>query len=90
VNHGKRDGNQAEIVEAWQKAGAKVIHLDDVRDGCPDKLVGYAGHNWLAEIKTEDGKLTPAQVEFFQTWPGQKAVVHSIEEGLAMIGIRSK
>lgn len=90
MNHGKRDGNAVEIVAAWLKVGAKVIDLDDVCKGCPDKLVGYAGHNWLAEIKTEDGKLTPAQVEFFQTWPGQKAVVRSIEEGLAMIGIRSK
>lgn len=90
MNHGKRDANAVEIVAAWLKVGAKVIHLDDVGKGCPDKLVGYAGHNWLAEIKTEDGELTPEQIEFFQTWPGQKVVVRSIDDALAMIGIRSK
>lgn len=92
MNHGKRDANQAEIVEALRKAGASVLDLADVGHGCPDLLVGYAGRDWLIlmEIKTPTGKLTPDEVLFAQTWHGHVYVVRSIDEALAVIGIRSK
>lgn len=90
MNHGKRDGNQAEIVEALRKAGASVLDLADVGHNCPDALIGYAGREWLIEIKTATGELTPGQVDFIRTWRGAVHVVRSIDEALAVIGIRSK
>ena len=88
MNHGKRDGNQAEIVEALRKVGASVLDLADVGRGCPDLLVGYAGHDWLVEVKTPTGKLTADEVVFAQTWRGHICVVRSVEDALAVIGIR--
>lgn len=90
MNHGKRDGNQAEIVEALRKVGASVLDLADVGGGCPDILAGYAGREWLMEIKTQHGELLPDQVDFIRTWHGAVHVVRSIDEALAVIGIRSK
>lgn len=90
MNHGKRDANQAEIVEALRKAGASVHDLADVGKGFPDLLVGYAGREWLMEVKAPDGELTPDQVDFIQTWHGAVHVVRSVDDALAMIGIRSK
>lgn len=90
MKHGKRDGNQAEIVEALRKAGASVLDLADVGHNCPDALIGYAGREWLMEIKTQHGELLPDQVDFIRTWHGAVHVVRSIDEALAVIGIRSK
>jgi hypothetical protein len=53
-------------------------------------LVGYAGREWLMEVKAPGGELTPDQVDFIQTWHGAVHVVRSIDEALAVIGIRSK
>jgi hypothetical protein len=37
------DKNQAEIVSALRKAGARVLHLHQHGEGCPDILVGFLG-----------------------------------------------
>ena len=81
------DENQPEIVTALRACGATVWII-----GQPvDLLVGYRGFNYLLEIK--DGKKTasrrkhtPAQVEFFKTWKGQKATVKTQDEALRAIG----
>ena len=88
----KVDANQSEIVAAFRKAGATVQPLHAVGLGCPDLLVGFRGVNYAIEVK--DGakppsarKLTPDQVSWHDTWRGQVAVVKSIEEALALLGI---
>jgi hypothetical protein len=88
MKHGRRDANQAEIVAALEAAGASVLDLADMGRGCPDLLVGYAGHAWLMEVKTATGKLTPDEIAFARGWHGQVHVVHSAEEALAVIGFR--
>lgn len=69
------DANQVDVVAALRAAGASVVHLHEVADGCPDLLIGIAGINALIEVK--DGKkppsaqkLTPDQVSFHRTWRG--------------------
>ena len=62
MKHGRRDANQAEIVKALESVGASVLDLADVGRGCPDLLVGYAGREWLIEVKMPTGKLTPDEV----------------------------
>ena len=79
----KRDKNEAEIIHALRQVGADVIQLSD--KGVPDLLVGYKNRNFLIEVKTDKGKLTPDQTDFFTMWTGQVAVVRTIEEALSVI-----
>ena len=81
----KTDANQKDIVDALRKAGATVLILSRVGQGCPDIAVGYHGHNYFLEVKTDKGKLTQEEHEFFSTWRGSAAVVHSVDEALAFI-----
>lgn len=80
----RRDVNEAEIIEALTRAGASVVQLSS--KGVPDLLVGIDGTNYLIEVKTPEGKLTTDQIEFFETWRGQRHVARTIEEALAIIG----
>lgn len=82
----KVDSNQAEIVDALRECGACVQHLHIVGAGCPDLLVGYRGVNYLLEIKSGDGRLTPREAGWHLTWRGQVAVVRNPIEALRVIG----
>lgn len=89
MNHGKRDANHAAIKDALKVVGCSVLDLADVGHGCPDLLVGYAGHNWLMEVKNGANKaLTEDERRFLLLWRGQRAVVCSVDEALAVIGMR--
>ena len=79
----KRDKNEAEIIHALRQVGADVIQLSD--KGVPDLLVGYKNKNYLMEVKTNTGKLTADQSDFFTMWGGQVCVVRTIEEALSVI-----
>lgn len=61
------DANQEQIVSVLRAAGAYVWII-----GLPvDLLVGYKGHSWLMEVKTDHKKkLTKLQEDFFANWPG--------------------
>ena len=61
------DANQKQVVSALRAAGAYVWII-----GLPvDLLVGYKGHSWLMEVKTDHKKkLTKLQEDFFAHWPG--------------------
>jgi len=81
----KRDDNEREIIEALRCAGASVHPIND--KGAPDLLVGYAGRNYLMEVK--DGKkppskrqLTPDQVCWHEKWLGTVFIVNNVEEAL--------
>ena len=75
----RSDPNQAAIVAGLRKAGFSV----DVIGEPLDLLVGGHGRNYLLEVKVDEkAKLQPSQVEFFATWRGQKARVHTLEEAL--------
>lgn len=83
----RTDANQSEIVHAYESVGATVRTLQQEADGLPDLLVGWQGVNYLIEIKTATGELTPAQVKFFIEWKGQKAIVRDVSEALRVIGV---
>ena len=61
------DANQEQIVSTLRAAGAYVWII-----GLPvDLLVGYKGHTWLMEVKTDrKKKLTKLQEDFFANWTG--------------------
>jgi hypothetical protein len=90
----KTDANQIEIIQALRDAGYTVEPLHMVGVGVPDILVGgvdrVAGEprTWLMEIKTDKGKLTKHQIAWRQTWRGQYAVVRTVGEAMAVVGVR--
>jgi hypothetical protein len=87
VRFGRTDANQKSIVTALRKVpGVSVKVLSDVGGGFPDLIVGYAGVNFLVELK-HGSKLTPDQVEFHMKWNGQKAVANNLDEVLKIIGV---
>jgi hypothetical protein len=90
----KVDRNQAEIVAALRKAGAKVYISSSFGQGFPDLIVGYQGRFVLLEVK--DGskppsarKLTADQQKFHAEWTGLPLfVVSSIGEAFRAVGIK--
>lgn len=84
--HGRLDANHKEIVAALRQAGATVQSLADVGNGCVDVLAGYREVNYLLEIKSPGGKLTPDEAKWHQAWGGTVYTVYSAEEALKAIG----
>lgn len=79
----RKDGNHHAIVRAFKQAGASVLDLSGVGDGCPDLLIGIAGVDLLVEIKLPIGKrggtahsdLNQIQRAFHSSWRGRSPVV---------------
>jgi len=86
MRHAKRvDANQDAIVQVLRNAGAYVWIIS-----LPvDLLVGYKGHTFLVEVKTNAKKrLTALQDDFFKNWSGSTlARIDSPEAALRMIGV---
>ena len=82
------DSNHREIADALRAVGASVVSLAAIGRGVPDLLVGFRGVNYLLEIKTTKGKLTPDQTEFTALYRGVVVVVRSVSEAYAAIGIK--
>ena len=83
----KRDANEASIVAALRAAGATVEQLSG--PDIPDLLVGYGKDNYLAEVKADDGKLEPGQVQWIIGWRGNRVwVLRTPEDGLQMLGLK--
>lgn len=83
----KTDANHAAIIAALRQVGASVVSLHAAGDGLPDLLVGWRGANYLLEVKSAAGRLTPAQARLHATWAGRIAVVRSVDEALRAIGV---
>ncbi|MBT8123914.1 MAG: hypothetical protein KJO81_03705 [Gammaproteobacteria bacterium] len=79
---GRRDANHAEITQAFEKLGCKVVDLSHV-GRCPDILVGHQFGNELVEIKTVKGTLTRAQKNF--EWPNKIPVVRTMDDVFALV-----
>lgn len=61
----KRDGNEAEIVDALRKAGALVLHLNKF-----DLLIYFRGVLYMRDAKSADGRITDAQQQLLDDgWP---------------------
>ena len=86
MRYAKRvDANQDQIIIALRAAGANVWIIS-----LPvDLLVGYKGHTFLVEIKTDaKQRLTALQKDFFQNWGGSTlARIDSPDAALRMIGV---
>ena len=77
----RTDANQNEIVNALEKIGCTVYKI-----GRPvDLVVGRNALNWLMDVKSEKGTLTPFQKRFFKEWKGQVRIVRSPEEAIKVV-----
>jgi len=88
----KVDANQPEIVAAFRKVGASVLHLHQVGSGCPDILIGYHGFNILVEIKDgskppSERRLTEDEEVFFDNWIGKIYIIENITQVLNLIAL---
>jgi hypothetical protein len=81
----RTDANQAQIVAGLRQFGASVVDLHNVGHGCPDIIVGHHNKNFLLEVKCANGVLTPAEIEFRDSWRGSYYIVRSIEDALQII-----
>lgn len=85
----KIDANQAAIVRALKDIPGLSV-LDIHNSNLSDVIVGFRGRNILLEIKNpdvkpSDRKLTERERIFHSSWHGQIAVVHTLDEALAVI-----
>lgn len=81
------DANQKRIVDMFRAMGWSVAHTHTLGQGFPDLVVGFAGRNYLVEIK--DGskppsarRLTADEEKFQAAWRGQYDV---IEDEVAVV-----
>lgn len=89
----KVDENQQAIVDALRGAGASVVSLAGVGNGCPDLLVGVGLDLWLMEVKhpgRSKNRRAPnaLQQEWHARWKAKPVVVVlTPAEALAAIGV---
>ncbi len=84
----KRDANHALLTGYLQQCGFRTVDTSAVGPnavpGFPDVIaVGY-GVTVLCEFKVGKEPLTPDEQRFREGWPGEYAVLRSIDDVLAM------
>ena len=85
------DGNHEEIVTGLRKLGVWAWSTAALGDGFPDVLAWWAGCFTLLEIKDptqvpSKRRLNEREQAFFDTCPGRKAVVETLNQALVAIG----
>ena len=82
----RTDANHAEIVKAFEDMKCPVQSLAYIGGGCPDLLVLIAGRNYLVEVKSPKGKLTPFQETWIGNWVGgDVAIIRSVDEAIDLV-----
>ena len=88
----RTDDNHRAVVDELREAlpEATVCDLSGAGKGVPDLLIGYAGRNYLVELK--DGnkppsrrELTEAQQTFHGQWQGQVCIATTAANAIAAI-----
>jgi hypothetical protein len=86
----RTDRNQASIVKTFRRLGCTVQPMHEVGGGFPDLAVGVAGLTLLVEVKDGEKppshrRLTDPQRLWHFTWLGQKCVVTTDAEAVALV-----
>jgi hypothetical protein len=82
---GRRDANHALILKAWRRLGAVVIDNADKGGNEPDAIVAFQGRVIAAEIKSGRNTLSSGQAAWLASWPGETAVVRSVDEAIQLV-----
>lgn len=84
----KKDINQNEIYSKLIRIpGVSVIDISSFGGGVGDLLVGYAGKNFLFEIKNPDRKIvyTSAEEVFRRSWFGNHFTIQSFDDAIKIL-----
>jgi hypothetical protein len=80
----RSDANQQLIIGALRNVAVQVLYIK-----WPTDLLCAGGplknRNLLLEVKMPGEKLNAGQLDFWMRWPGDKAVVHSVQEALEAV-----
>ena len=82
----KTDGNQTDIMQALRAAGFYVFDCSRMGRGFPDLLINSYARVVLMEVKTQEGRLTPAEAKFHAEYKGELYIVRSVEDALIAMG----
>jgi hypothetical protein len=87
MRQAKKDRNQTQIVEELRKMGFSVAITHRLGSGFPDIVVGdgRTSRNYLFEIKSDGGKLTPDEDKFAAGWKAQWNIIYSTEDALKIM-----
>lgn len=84
----RRDLNEPEIVQALEACACDVLRASDV-----DLIVGRAGRTFLLEVKRPkravESRISPIQKRLRSGWRGHYAIVQSVEQALAAVGLHT-
>ena len=86
----RSDNNQSEILKKLDKIPGLSVFDVHRQPGLCDLLIGYKKVNYMIEIKSKNGTLSPSQKEFHSDWRGTIHVIYSFEEILIILGILIK
>lgn len=78
----KKDGNQKRIARELTELGFAVADLSSCGHGIPDLLVARNGKQLLVELKSDRGRMTEDEIEFFGRWPLGLAIVAKTTEDI--------
>jgi len=70
-----KDAIHDDVIGWYEELFCSVIDLHTIGGGKPDLLIGCAGCDELAEVKSDEGHLQPNQVTFAKTWRGHKVTI---------------
>jgi hypothetical protein len=81
----RRDQNQRELTLVLEHLGWTVC---DTSQGCqvgaPDLFIAKAGRVVACEVKSLRGKTSPWQDAFLKAWPGETAILRSVDDVLSL------
>jgi len=75
----RKDGPHAIVLQALRAYGWSVMDVSRA-PLCIDLVIAKAGRVVLVEVKDRTGKLTDGQKLLLSSWPGETAVLRSLED----------
>jgi len=75
----KKDSTHTQVLEALRAYGWSALDISRA-PLCVDLVIAKAGRVVLVEVKDRTGKLTEAQKLLLASWPGETAVLRSLED----------
>ena len=75
----RKDGPHAIVLQALRAYGWSVMDVSRA-PLCIDLVIAKAGRVVLVEVKDRTGKLTEAQKALLASWPGETAILRSLED----------
>jgi len=80
----KKDAVHNQVANAFRRCGFAVLETYRAPH-CPDLIVARGHRVVLVEVKSGTAKLTEEQRERFAVWPGETAVITSVDDVLKLI-----